>query len=90
MTGVVDQHPASLSASRRTTNYGRYIEDIVGRLETVSSGTAGLQARSSAAPDKNDTFILRSGLKGRVSKDGHEHRVRCPSFETLAALAPQG
>jgi hypothetical protein len=25
----------------------------------------------------------------RVSKHGHEHRARCPSFETRPAAAPQ-
>ena len=36
-----------------------------------------------------DDLILRSGPKGRVSKDGNEHRACDPSFETRAAHAPQ-
>jgi hypothetical protein len=35
-------------------------------------------------------LILRSGLKGRVSKDGQQARCGFRPFETLAALAPQG
>jgi len=34
-------------------------------------------------------LTLRSGPQGRVSKGGNEHPSYCPSFETLAALAPQ-
>jgi hypothetical protein len=36
-----------------------------------------------------DNLILRSGPQGRVSKVGNEHHACGPSFETLAALAPQ-
>jgi hypothetical protein len=35
-----------------------------------------------------DSLILRSRAKRGVSKDGHQARCSCPSFETLAALAP--
>jgi hypothetical protein len=34
-------------------------------------------------------LTLRSGPQDRVSKGGHAHLACCPSFETLAALAPQ-
>jgi hypothetical protein len=30
----------------------------------------------------NNDLTLRSAPQERVSKGGHEHRVRCPSFET--------
>jgi hypothetical protein len=38
---------------------------------------------------KADDLILRSGPKGRVSKDGNKHRACGPSFETRASRAPQ-
>ena len=34
-------------------------------------------------------LILRSDPKDRISKDGPKRRPVWPSFETLAALAPQ-
>jgi len=34
-------------------------------------------------------LILRSAPQERVSKDGNEHLVCCPSFETRAVRAPQ-
>jgi len=39
--------------------------------------------------DVAKVLILRSGPQGRVSRDATSHRVWCPSFETLATLAPQ-
>ncbi len=38
---------------------------------------------------RTDNLILRSGPEGRVSKDGNEHNVCGPSFETRASRAPQ-
>ncbi len=39
--------------------------------------------------DSGTCLILRSAAKRRVSKDGYEHRICCPSFETAAAQPPQ-
>jgi len=46
-----------------------------------------LQSRPLLPPHAHLT--LRSGPEDRVSKDGNAHSACCPSFETLAALAPQ-
>jgi hypothetical protein len=44
--------PITISASGRSPNYGRYIEDIVGRLETDGFDIARLSKGREAMPGK--------------------------------------
>jgi hypothetical protein len=71
-------HDAIISASRRTPNYGRYIEDIVGRLETDVSHGASFGMSERSAPDKS------RGLSRSV--DGPE-LLRCQLSDSHGPLS---
>jgi hypothetical protein len=57
--------------------------------QRVEDELGGDQNGLSFPSELENHLTLRSGPQGRVSKGGNPHRSCCPSFETLAALAPQ-
>ena len=56
-------HDAIISASRGSSQYGRYIGDIVGRLETKRGRSSAIDARAAPVPAR--ITVLRPGAAGR-------------------------